>query len=338
MTEFQSVLTPTFILKYQDKDISKDIEPSTISIAYTDTLHASSPDLDITLINEQRKWMGDWLPGLGDRLKLSLQYKDTETVLDCGEFELDDLEYSGAPDVIKIGALATFISSSLRQKNTKAWEKITLKQVAAAIAKKNELELIGEVKDVSFDRLTQNEQSDLEFLVDLADDYGHVVKVEGNRLIFYDWNQLESRGVIATYTDREVIKDQGYRLVYQTKGTYKAAKISYTNPETKKEVEFEVEADDIATGDILKLNERCETRQQAIAKAKEQLRRANGEQCTGSIGLEGEPRIVAGANIQLEGYGKLSGKFQIIKARHSLTKQSGWRVDVDIRRIGRIEA
>ena len=68
-----------------------------------------------------------------------------------------------------------------------------------------------------------------------------------------------------------------------------------------------------------------ENKQQAELKAIEALRRANRGQIEGDISIEGNPLLSAGINITLNGFRKLSGKYQVIEVQHKLTKSRGYQ-------------
>jgi len=323
----------TFTLIYEGKDITADLLPVVLSLSYTDKASGESSDLDIDIINHDRLWMKDWIPTKGDKLQCKFRYDGVTEVLDCGGFEVDDFEYSGAPDKLRLSAVATSITGTLREKRTKSYEKTTLKQVATDVAGRNGLTLTGKVKDVKIDRITQNEQSDLEFVTKLAEEYGHKTKVENGQLIFFTEAELHAQPAVATLTDREIKR---YRITSQSQGTYKAAEISYQNPNQKKLITHKVEDKTIKKGDTLKVKVRAESKQQAEEKAKAALEKANGGETKMDISIEGAAWAVGGANVQITGYGRFDDKYQIESATHKLTKSGGWTTDLQLKKIGRL--
>ena len=131
-----------------------------------------------------------------------------------------------------------------------------------------------------------------------------------------------------------------YRVAKGTVGTHSSVKAQYLNPETGEYDSVELDADgaevatptdgetDIASGDVLNIRERFESRAQAESKATEALRRANRGQYTLDLDMEGDPTMAAGTNIQMTGLGKLSGKYQVESVRHTLAKNQGYRSKV----------
>jgi uncharacterized protein len=76
-------------------------------------------------------------------------------------------------------------------------------------------------------------------------------------------------------------------------------------------------------GDVLKLEQRCESVADAEAKARAALRAANRLKATGTIDLPGNQMLVAGAKIELTNMLRLSGKYTINKSSHHMTRSSG---------------
>lgn len=331
---------PVFKLKYLGTDITSSIRDLTTSISYTDKLEGESDELEICLDNSDLRWMDSWTPKEGDLAELRMGYQG-EALLGPVSFEIDEPEYSGPPDVLRLRGVATPITKSLRQKNTVAYENTTLKAIAQTIASKHGLELVGDVPEIKLERVTQKDESDLNFLRETAAEYGLVFKVEScKKLVFYKESELEAAAPVLTIKRNQI---SSYRLRRGAKGTYKSAEVNYLDPKTGDYISVKIDADgkevatqtdgksEVASGDVLKIRERCENREQAEIKATEQLRRANRGQVEGSLELEGMVTIAAGINIMLEGFRNLSGKYQVSEVRHDLTRSRGYKSSVQLK-------
>ena len=126
------MLVPIFELFYDKKNITKDVSPYVTSIEYTDIEHGESDELLISFEDSEKLWQGAWIPSKGDCLRAYIGY-EAEKLLNCGTFEIDELEYDTPPDVITVKGLATGIKKPLRQKNSQGYENKTLKQIAKEI-------------------------------------------------------------------------------------------------------------------------------------------------------------------------------------------------------------
>jgi len=330
----QAVRKPTFTLTYEGVDISKDLADVGASVNYTDRLHAQSPDMEIVCENRDRRWMDTWLPAKGDEALLVFGYEN-EDPLDAGRFEFDDADFAGPPDRVTLGFLATDVTADLRTERTEPYEKMTLRAIAEDIAKRHNLELVGEVPEVKIDRATQNEETDLQFITKLAEEYDLVVKVENHKLIFYSWDELDARPIIATLTDADI---KSYRIPWKSDSVYKQATLTYQDPKTKKEITHTEVDPEIEVGDTLKVNDRVESQAQAIEKCKAALKKANRKQVEPTIDLvEGRNWAIAGVNIQIDGYGLFSGKYQVSEAAHKINLNRGWDCTLKLRKIERIK-
>ena len=330
------VRQPRINLTYTGTDITEAIAPYLLSVSYTDKLDNDSPDVDIQLEDSFQLWQNDWFPAAKDQISLTLYYEGEPEQLEAGDFEIDDpqFDFGSGGDSLRLGAQATPVSKDLREKRSKEYEDITLKAIAEEIATRQGLALTGEIADVTFERLTQDEESDLEFLARISKDYGQLFKVEGTLLIFYNWDDLDSAEAQFSL-DRTTITKFSARK--KLSGTYKAAKLTYSKGDDEEEVAVTVDADPPNDSeDVLKISTRAEDGKQAELKAKEKLRAANATEYEGTITIEGEPYYLAGVNFDLSGFGKFDGKWQIQQARHQINN-SGWICRLKVRRISGAE-
>ena len=332
------VLKPVFTLIYEGTDITRDLENVVQSIRYTDRLDQSAPDLTITVEDPTLLWVGDWLPSIGDTVTLTLAYEDSDVILNAGRFQFDEIESSGPPNRVGLKFTATDITKDLRTNRSEEYEDLNLKAIAQIIADRHDLTIVGEIPEISFQRQTQAEKTDLEFLTQLASEYGLLVKIENENLIFYSWDELDAADSIATlsYTPNsdEPSEIRSYRLRYKSRNTYKSATVTSHNPDTDETITATATDDRIGTGDDIVDAERAESEQQAEARAKEKLRRANSQQLEGNFRLyQGRGDAVAGGNFDLEGFGQLDGKWQTMQVTHELSPVNGWDCQLQLRRV-----
>ncbi|MDI1471934.1 putative bacteriophage regulatory protein [Thermodesulfovibrio sp. N1] len=325
----EKVRKPLFFIEYEKKDITAYITPYALSVTYTDYVHGKSDEIEIQLEDREHLWKSSWYPQKGDLITLKIGYEG-EKLLPCGSFEIDEIELSAPPDVVSLKGLATNIKKALRQANTKAYENKTLKQIAEEIAKKHGYELVGEIKDIKIKRITQKQERDIAFLKRLAEDYGYVFKITDGKLVFYEIEALESQSVVYIIDRKDMIsfsfRDKTYEL-------YKACEVQYHDPKTKKVITHTVNADGVTKGDTLKINERVENKEQAIAKAKAHLKAKNKMQTEGNIVIIGNPKLVAGSNIEITGLYILNGKYHIESAKHTISRMDGYKTELEVRRV-----
>lgn len=328
-----AVRTPRTTLIYAGRDITEAIAPYLTSISYTDKLDSDSSDVSINLEDSNRLWQADWFPQTGDEVTATIFYDGDPRVLECGAFEIDDPDFTFGQqgDTLSLGGQATPVSKPLREKRSKEYENVTLRAVAAEVAGRNSLALTGEIVDVTFERLTQDEESDLEFITRISKEYGHLTKVENGQLIFYSWDALNNAPAAFTLTRRDITSFRGRKKLT---GTYKSAELIYQKGDDEEEVVATIDADPSNDSeDVLKISTKAEDSKQAELKAREQLRAANADEWKGTILLEGQAGLLAGVNFQLEGFGRFDGTWQIQRATHTASKSRGWGCSLEVHRL-----
>ncbi len=336
---------PVFVLTYEQKNITNDITPYVRSVTYTDYLDGQSDELAVELEDADGRWIEQWYPGKGDALSLKIGYRD-DPLLPCGTFEIDEIEFAHPPATVTIRALATGVKKSVRTRAGRAYEGTTLAAIAQRIAKRNKLTLVGKIRDIRIDRVTQYQERDVEFLTRLAREFGYAFKIVGTKLVFTELANLRETDAVATLNATDL---QSVRMRDKIKDVYQAAKGKYHDPKTKKLVVYGVKGDDVAevgqtsvstkkrlgksaSGDTLKFSARgskaaLQTKTQAALDA------ANLQQTAGNVTVYGNPKLVAGTTIELAHCGKLSGKYLVESAHHRLDRGAGYTTEMEIKRV-----
>ena len=328
----RGVRTPRWDLRYSGGSITGRIAQMVITITYTSHAGAAGNELEIEIEDSDRRWQGPWLPSRGDLVSLDIGYVG-ETLAPCGDFQVDELELKGPPDVMTMRCLAAFITPALRTANTLGFENTTLLHIADTIAAKHGLSVIGapEAINVSFKRVTQNRESDLAFLRRIAIQHNYDFNIAGNVLRFYSRTTLEQAPEVASLRRRDL---ESVNLKARTYQTYRAAEARYLDPTTKQLIVQRVDADPpVVTGDTLKIQDRCENGQMALAKARAALHEMNRLQVTGSITMQGNVAIAGGGNITLTEFGAFNGKYHIESARHRLERAGGYKTEAEVRNV-----
>ena len=326
----EEIKSPRVVVKYEGKDITADVSANLISLTYTDAEEGESDEVEMTLDDADGLWRDAWYPSKGDKLQVEIGY--AQNLVPCGTFTIDRIELAGAPDRITISALAAGVKSKTRTRKSTAHEKQTLKQIAEKVASANGMTVEGEIANITFERITQNRETDLTFLRRLAEEYGYLFSVRDKKIIFTSIYKIEGANDVKTIDRTEL---DSYSIKDATVQTYKSARVSYRDSKTNKIVSSSVNAGDGLDGggtvgggneltaeDTLELHDKAENEQQARAKAQAALHRANSGGQEGTFDLYGEPLLVAGSNFTLTGMGKLSGKWHITKSRHSISRTS----------------
>lgn len=328
----EAVISNIVEITIAGKNVTGDVSPFLSKVCYTDKVEAESDDILLVFEDTANKWQSSWYPQQGD--VLSVKIGNADNVLDCGLFEIDEIELEFPPDTMTVKAVAASITQSLRTKNNKAFEKQSLRKIAQYFADKHGLKLIGktsELQKIEIERKTQTDQTDLSFLVALATDFGLIFSIRGNQLIFMDTDELEKQTSIATIDRQQMNKA---RFVDKTSQTFAGVSVSRRDVRSNSVKKWEIQpSGKTGEADTLVIHGRVENDTQAQARAKGALKNKNKDKISGSITVNGNTQLVAGVNMDLTGIGEFSGKWQIVASTHQIEPSGGYTTDVTVRKI-----
>jgi phage protein D len=115
--------------------------------------------------------------------------------------------------------------------------------------------------------------------------------------------------------------------------------VRYHNPDTKEVVEQQAQAGDVASQDTVTAQDenkqhvraRSAAQAKAIAEAEQQRREQDKVALNGT--LPGDPKIVAGAIIDIHGLRRLNGLYLITQATHSIGRSGGYVTEFEAKRV-----
>lgn len=329
---------------YDNKDISTDLAPYLKSFALNDVFSGAADDIEIELEDRAELWKADWLPEKGALLNVSIMDANWQSAaeqaaqaeesaaeeLPLGQFEIDEIEASGAPEVVKIKAVSVPNNTELRGVDrSRSWEKTKLSVIAKDIADAAKLELYYKTEDdPDYDRVEQTEQSDLSFLQKLCDDAGLALKITDLQIVIFDEAEAEKAEAALTIT-KGVDWLKSYSVKSSVRDIYAACHVKYRKSKKKEYIEatYRIEGKE---GKVLQVNEEVKSQAEAEKLAKKKLREKNKEEITASMTLVGSFALLAGLTVNLAGFGKFDGKYIIAKAAHNIG--GGYSVALDLRR------
>lgn len=317
-------------VQYNGKNITTKLSEFMKFFSYTDAASGESDSISLNLMNIDKRWLNQWYPEKGDNILAQIITKnwfaegDNKT-FKCGSFTIDDISFEGRPLSGTIGALSIPVTESFKStERTKTWNSITIKSIAAEIAKRAKISLSYEASAIKIDTIEQSGQTDCEFLFRLCEAYGLAMKVYSNKIVIFDESIYEKKASVATVNEEDMLS-WSYNTTL-TK-TYTGAELTYTDATTGKDIVVKV-----GTGNrYLKVNERAGSPKDAELKALAKLNNANKKMTTMQITIMANPKIVATSNIEVSGLGKLNGKYAVDKVSHSIGK--GYTMQLELRRI-----
>jgi phage protein D len=257
-----------------------------------------------------------------------------DAVLDCGTFELDSIDASGPPTKLNLKGTSIPYTSTMRTtKKSRSWENISLKALANQIVSENGLKLMYEASfDPTYKRKEQVQTSDIKFLQKLCKAAGMALKVTTLTVVIYDAAEYDSKPAIKTikFGNGDYIS---YKLGTSLHDTaYTSCHVSYTDPDSKETIESTFTPDSSeGTGQVLEINEKVRSTDEAYELAKKRLREKNTQQFTASFTMFGDVQLVAGATVKLKGFQEFDRKYKITKATHKIT--GGYTVDIELQQV-----
>jgi phage protein D len=268
----------------------------------------------------------------GDVVSLLIGYGG-ELLLPCGDFQVDDLELEGPPDVFHLRCLPAWITPSLRTRNSLGYENQTLLQIATTVAARHGMTVVGAANqnNVSYLRITQKQETDLEFLHRVAVEHDYDFTVRDTQLVFYARASLEAQPAALTLYRNTI---ERFNFVAKTHRIYKQAQTAYFDPRTKQLYTQTTSANPaVVTGDVLKIVARCENGQQALERAGAALHEANRLLVTCRLVAPGTTLLLAGNNVALSGWDAMDGTYMVERAQHRISRATGYVTEADLRML-----
>lgn len=329
--------TYDFELLLRGKNVAESLEKYVRRIECRDNIAGESDELEVELEDIDGRWRDTWYPAKGDSIHARIGITG-QKLLDCGDFEIDQIRFTGPPTVVVIRALSTGVRKSVRTREGKYFENKTLPQIVASIAARNRLTVVGKIKPIHIDYVTQFMERDVEFLARLADQYGYAFKINGKKLIFFERQALRDATPLATlretdlaeYNLRDQIRDVEHRvdsLGYDINGRKVRSYQHDNNPPAN-------EPGDHTSADTLRIAMRPGTPAMMKSRGAAALARRNDDKTGGDLKLKGgDQRLVSGACFMLTDMGKLSGKYLIDRAVHTIERGRGYTCRLEIKRV-----
>lgn len=363
-------------LFYENKDITQDISRYIESFSFTERAkNGESDDLTLTLLNNDGEWCNAWFPDRGAKIQAFIYTQSWNKVndsyaLDCGTFEIDDITDSGPPSTVSLSALSIGITSSIRgQANSKAWENFKLSRIVDELAKKHGFKVFFDSQyDPIIDRFDQKNESDLAFLLKVADYIGVNIRIAKNKIIVYQEALYDAKE--ASFTIRK--NDDGYinhSFRASSSDIYKACHVQYLDSLSGKFLTYQysvegrsgtlgktttggsvqidektrmvitkpsttvvIEAPQV--GKILKVNQRCKNIAEAQHLAQKMLRNKNKRELTGSLSFVGNLYLRAGLTLAVSGFGVWDSVMWVIdEVNHSWSVSGGLETSISIRGV-----
>lgn len=318
-------------VKYNGKDITKKITDYTEGFEYVDNASGTADTVSLKLNNRSGVWWGGWIPIQGDYVEATIKTTNwnkegDNRSLNCGYFLIDDLGYSGPPQIATIGGIATPINTDFNvTKKSKTWKKTSVKGILSSIAATAKIGLYFSGQDYSIDEMEQSDQTDVEFAFSLCASYNLAMKLYNRKMVVFDQTDYEKKAASLSL-DRS--KCSSWSATKSMTRLYDCVQICYTDSKKNKTLKYKFMMRNGSR--ILKLNETAESLQDAEIKAKAKLLEHNRKCQSINVKTRGDVKYIACKNIKMSGFGKLDGKYYIDTVTHTKDASGGYTVSLDM--------
>ena len=224
------------IVIFNKVDISDEIAHSISSLNYTDNSKNAIDDLEIELENLDYRWLKEWYPDENAQLLVGIheELENETNFSDLGTFYVDEPTFEDQKLTLK--CLALPLDQNIRdQKNSVAWERVTLKELVMQIANKHEMNAELYAENVFFERLDQNKETDLVFINRVVKEIGLNMKVSDDKIIIFDDEEMEKNDTIEVFNIKDY-RIRSFSLKKKNKEIYDKVEVSYYDPDKKKVV------------------------------------------------------------------------------------------------------
>ena len=173
---------PLWRIRADGVDITASLDARLISLTHTDNRGMDADQLDLTLDDADGRLT---LPPRGAVLALALGWEG-DGLTDKGTFTVDEVEHSGAPDVVTIRARSADLRAGISTQRTRSFHQISVASILNDIAAAHGLaavisaHLAGEI----IDHMDQTNESDANLLTRLAGMFDAIATIKAGRLVF----------------------------------------------------------------------------------------------------------------------------------------------------------
>jgi len=321
-------MTPQFVLNANGKDISQSLMDRVVSVRVRQKSGLTS-DTCIIEIDDHRE-NPIQLPGSDETISIALGYAqetsdDTSQLINFGQFDVSEFSLNGVRDTLTIFGNKSIWSKGLQVPLKFSWlsdsdNPLLLKTLIDKVANKYGLQakLSPKLNTIELPAIEQNE-SDMQLLTRLASYYDAIVKIVEDFLVFIP------RGTGKTTSGRELkevtlIREQllSWTALNSQYPGYKSCQAWYHDFITASRKKVEVGSDK----PCFDLNFTYANEATAKLAAKAKLAHANRMAQSMDLKFIGEPNVMAGGVIKVEGVRSgIDGRWFVSQVEHSIDSQ-----------------
>ena len=227
---------PAYRVQVAGRDITPLIDARLIDLVLTDNRGFEADQLDITLDDSDGTLD---LPPRGARVRVALGWAG-QALEDKGEYVVDEVEHSGAPDKLTLRARSADLRGSFTTRREQSWHATTLGDILRTIAGRNQVQAViaDALAAQAVAHLDQTDESDANLLTRLARDFDAIATIKDGRLLFMPAGQAATASgqPLPPVTITRSSGDS-HRFAVADRGAYTGVKAYWHNTRTGKKDE-----------------------------------------------------------------------------------------------------
>lgn len=332
-------IAPVVEVTYNGRNITADITPYLTRWTFTDRMTGEADTLDLELGEvkaDATRWLAEWYPDKGMELSARFGWSHQE-LAPAGSFDVDEIEVESPPLTVRIRAQSTGVSRAVRTRIGRKYENTTLSGILGAIAQRIGAKLEGTITpDPAIERATQYQETDWQFAVRIAREYGYTVKLTNNNRTLAVTRLTEDQPPVRVLTPADMT-----RFAYrdQIADVPARATVRRHDEKTGQLVVYGIDAkgqavpvDKVSVDERVKVTRAANARD-AEARARAEMERHALDKTSLEVELPGDPRLAAGLAVDVTGWGRVDGRYVIVEARHDISR-AGFITALQLKRIG----
>ncbi|WP_164276569.1 phage late control D family protein [Stenotrophomonas sp. B1-1] len=173
---------PAWQVLLDGQDLTDRLAPRLLDLSLTESRGDQADEVTLRVHDHDGRLA---LPRRGVTLQVAIGWRDSG-LFDKGTFKVDDVEHSGAPDIVSIRARSADLTGAVRSRRERSWHDTTLGEILSAIAAEHGLRpsIADSLASVAIAHLDQANESDINLLTRLAKRFDAVSTVKAGTLIF----------------------------------------------------------------------------------------------------------------------------------------------------------
>jgi hypothetical protein len=227
---------PAYRVQVAGRDITPLIDARLIDLVLTDNRGFEADQLDITLDDSDGTLD---LPPRGARVRVALGWAG-QALEDKGEYVVDEVEHSGAPDKLTLRARSADLRGSFTTRREQSWHATTLGDILRTIAGRNQVQAViaDALAAQAVAHLDQTDESDANLLTRLARDFDAIATIKDGRLLFMPAGQAATAsGQPLPPVTLTRSSGDSHRFAVADRGAYTGVKAYWHNTRTGKKDE-----------------------------------------------------------------------------------------------------